>query len=139
GVARYLKERNPSVRIVLADPMGSALYHWVLDGELFAEGSSITEGIGTSRVTANLEGTPIDSALRVPDQQCVDMVYRLLREEGLFVGGSSGINVGAAVQLAADLGPGHTLVTLLSDRGGLYARRLFNADWLREKGLVPPG
>ena len=138
GVARYLKERKPSVRIALADPMGSALYHWVLDGELLAEGSSITEGIGTSRVTANLEGTPIDSALRVDDQQCVNMVYRLLREEGLFVGGSSGINLGAAVQLAADLGPGHTVVTLLCDRGGLYGGRLFNPAWLREKGLTPP-
>lgn len=138
GVARYLKERKPSVRTVLADPMGSALYHWVLEGELLAEGSSITEGIGTSRITANLEGTPIDSALRVDDQQCVNIIYRLLREEGLFVGGSSGINVGAALRLATDLGPGHVVVTLLCDRGGLYGGRLFNPAWLQEKGLTPP-
>lgn len=138
GVARYLKERKPEVRIVLADPMGSALYHWVLEGELCAEGKSITEGIGTSRVTANLEGTPIDSALRVDDQQCLDMLYRLLREEGLFVGGSSGINLVAALQLAREMGPGHCIVTLLCDRGGLYAGRLFNPDWLREAGLCVP-
>ncbi|MNF26230.1 putative cystathionine beta-synthase [compost metagenome] len=138
GVARYLKERKPAVRIVLADPMGSSLYHWVLDGELRAEGKSITEGIGTSRVTANLQDTPIDSALQVDDQQCVDMLYRLLREEGLFVGGSSGINLVAAQQLARELGPGHCVVTLLCDRGGLYAGRLFNPAWLREAGLQPP-
>ena len=136
GVARYLKERNPQVRIVLADPQGSALYSWVKTGELKAEGSSITEGIGTTRVTANLEGTPIDDALRIDDQACVTMVYRLLREEGFFVGGSTGINVAAAVQVARELGPGHTVVTLLCDRGGLYLTRLFNPDWLREKGLA---
>lgn len=137
GVARYLKERNPKVRIVLADPMGSALYHWVLSGELQAEGSSITEGIGTTRITANLEGTPIDSAVQVDDQSCVSMVYRLLREEGLFLGGSSGINLVAAVRVARELGPGHRVVTLLCDRGGLYMRRLFNPAWLSEHGLSP--
>jgi cysteine synthase A len=135
GVARYLKERNPRIRIVLADPQGSALYSWIKSGELKAEGSSITEGIGTTRVTANLEGTPIDDAVQIDDPTCVRMVYRLLREEGLFVGGSTGINVTAAVQVARQLGPGHTIVTLLADRGGLYATRLFNPDWLREKGL----
>jgi cysteine synthase A len=135
GVARYLKERNPRVRIVLADPQGSALYSWIKSGELKAEGSSITEGIGTTRVTANLAGTPIDDAVQIDDPTCVQMVYRLLREEGLFVGGSTGINVAAAVQVARQLGPGHTIVTLLADRGGLYATRLFNPDWLREKGL----
>jgi cysteine synthase A len=137
GVARYLKERDARVRIVLADPQGSALYNWVKTGELKAEGSSITEGIGTSRVTANLEGTPIDDAVSIDDPTCVRMVYRLLREEGLFVGGSSGINVAAAVQVARDLGPGHTVVTVLADRGSLYAQRLFNPQWLREKGLAP--
>lgn len=136
GVARYLKERDPKVRIVLADPMGSALYNWVKTGELLAEGSSITEGIGTTRITANLEGTPIDDAVQVDDPACVAMVYRLLREEGLFVGGSSGINLAAAVQVARELGPGHTIVTLLCDRGGLYAGRLFNSQWLQEKGLA---
>lgn len=135
GVARHLKERDARVRIVLADPQGSALYNWVKTGELTAQGSSITEGIGTTRVTANLEGTPIDDAVAIDDATCVRMVYRLLREEGFFVGGSSGINVAAAVQLAREMGPGHTIVTLLCDRGGLYAQRLFNPAWLREKGL----
>ncbi len=137
GVARALKERNPNVRIVLADPQGSALYNWIKTGELKSEGSSITEGIGTTRVTANLEGTPIDDAVTIDDQSCVAMVYRLLREEGLFVGGSSGINVAAAVAVARQLGPGHTVVTVLADRGGLYAQRLFNSAWLRERGLAP--
>jgi len=136
GVARYLKECNPRLRIVLADPQGSALYSWVKTGELKAEGSSITEGIGTTRVTANLEGAPIDDAVQIDDQTCVAMVYRLLREEGLFVGSSSGINVAAALQVARQLGSGHTVVTLLCDRGGLYFKRLFNPDWLREKGLT---
>jgi cysteine synthase A len=136
GVARYLKERDPRVRIVLADPHGSALYSWVKTGELRAEGSSITEGIGTTRVTANLAGTPIDDAVRVDDATCVRTVYRLLREEGLFVGGSSGINVAAAVEVARALGAGKRVVTLLCDRGGLYAQRLFNPEWLREKGLT---
>jgi cysteine synthase A len=135
GVARYLKERKPTVRVVLADPHGSGLYNFVKRGEIASEGNSITEGIGNSRITANLEGTPIDDALRIDDQTCVTMVYRLLREEGLYVGGSTGINVAAAVELARQMGPGHTIVTLLCDRGGLYATRLFNAQWLREKGL----
>ena len=135
GVARYLKQEKPAVRIVLADPSGSALYSWVKTGVLKASGSSITEGIGTTRITANLEGTPIDDAVSVDDPTCVKMVYRLLREEGLFVGGSSGINLGAAVQVARDLGPGHTIVTLLCDRGGLYSQRLFNEEWLKGKGL----
>jgi len=136
GVARYLKECDPQLRIVLADPQGSALYSWVKTGELKAEGSSITEGIGTTRVTANLAGTPIDDAVQIDDQTCVTMVYRLLGEEGLFVGSSSGINVAAAVAVARQMGPGHTVVTLLCDRGGLYFKRLFNAEWLREKGLT---
>jgi cysteine synthase A len=136
GVARFLKERNPKVRIVLADPHGSGLYSYVKTGEIQVQGSSITEGIGSSRVTANLEGTPIDDALRIDDQACVSMVYRLLREEGLFVGGSSGINVAAAVQLAREMGPGHRIVTLLCDRGSLYHARLFNPGWLKSKGLT---
>lgn len=136
GVARYLKQRNPEVRIVLADPHGSALYDWVKTGVLTASGSSITEGIGTMRVTANLEGTPIDDAVRIDDRACVTMVHKLLHEEGLFVGGSTGINVAAAVHVARELGPGHVVVTLLCDRGGLYQQRLFNPAWLREKGLA---
>ena len=135
GTARFLKERNPKVRIVLADPHGSALYSWAKTGELRAEGGSITEGIGTTRITANFEGTPVDDAERVSDLEAVGMVYRLLREEGLFVGGSTGINMAAAVATARKLGPGHTVVTLLCDRGSLYFKRLFNPAWLREKGL----
>jgi len=137
GVARYLKEKKPGVRIVLADPEGSALYAWKKTGKLEASGSSITEGIGTTRITANFEGTPVDDAVQVSDKRAVAMVYRLLREEGLFVGGSTGINVCGAVDAARALGPGHTIVTLLCDRGSLYFKRLFNADWLREKGLFP--
>ncbi len=136
GVARYLKEQKPDVNIVLADPCGSALYNWIKHGELKSEGSSISEGIGNSRITANLQGTPIDDALRIDDRTCVDMVYRLLREEGLYVGGSSGINVAAAAALAKQMGPGHTIVTLLCDRGATYAARLFNAEWLAQKNLL---
>jgi len=135
GTARFLKEMNPKVRIVVADPHGSALYSWAKTGELRAEGGSITEGIGTTRITANFEGTPVDDAERVSDLEAVGMVYRLLREEGLFVGGSTGINMAAAVSTARKLGPGHTVVTLLCDRGSLYFKRLFNPAWLREKGL----
>ena len=137
GTARFLKEKNARVAIVLADPHGSALYSWVKTGALESEGSSIAEGIGTTRITANFEGTPVDDSVRVSDQEAVTHVYRLLREEGLYVGGSSGINVAAAVETARKLGPGHTIVTLLCDRGSLYFQRLFNTDWLREKGLAP--
>jgi len=137
GTARFLKEKKPAVRIVLADPQGSALYNWKKTGELKAEGSSITEGIGTTRITANFEGTPVDDAVQVSDQAAVTMVYRLLREEGLYVGGSSGINVCAAVETAKVVGPGHTIVTLLCDRGSLYFQRLFNAAWLADRGLHP--
>ncbi len=136
GVARYLKEQNPAIRIILADPHGSALYNWVKRGELKIEGSSISEGIGNSRVTANLHGTPIDDAIRIDDRTCVQMVHRLLREEGLYVGGSSGINVAAAEALARQMGPGHTIVTLLCDRGATYATRLFNQEWLAQKNLL---
>ena len=137
GTARFLKEKKPGVRIVLADPVGSALFAWVKTGKLEAGGSSITEGIGTTRITANFEGTPVDDAVQVDDQRAVSMVYRLLREEGLFVGGSTGINVAAAVDTARAMGRGHTIVTLLCDRGSLYGQRLFNPAWLAEKGLRP--
>lgn len=126
-----------AARIVLAEPQGSTLYRWVKTGELKAEGSSISEGIGTSRVTANLEGTPIDDGVQMDDQSAVSRVYRLLREEGLCVGSSSGTNVAAAVKVARDLGLGHSIVTLLCDRGALYFQRLFNGDCLRAKGLRP--
>ena len=137
GVSMYLKEKNPAIKTVLADPMGSALYSYVKTGETKAEGSSITEGIGNSRVTANMEGAPIDDAIQIHDPECVRVVYRLLREEGLFVGGSTGINVAAAVALAKQLGPGHTIVTILCDSGTRYQSRLFNREWLAAKGLLP--
>ncbi|MFW5740862.1 MAG: cysteine synthase A [Myxococcota bacterium] len=139
GVAMFLKERRDAIRTVLADPMGSGLYRWVKDGEMKAEGNSITEGIGNSRVTANLEGAPIDDAIRVDDPTCVRAVYQLLYREGLFLGGSSGINVAAAVELAEELGPGHTIVTVLCDGGARYQSRLFDAGWLQSKGLQMPG
>lgn len=137
GVAMYLKEKNPAIKTVLADPMGSALYSYIKTGETQSEGSSITEGIGNSRVTANMEGAPIDDAIRIDDPECIRVVYRLLREEGIFVGGSSGINVAAAVELAKQIGAGHTIVTILCDSGGRYQSRLFNQEWLQAKGLSP--
>lgn len=136
GVSRALKQFNPKVRAILADPQGSALYHWVKRGELKAEGpGSITEGIGTARVTDNLKDSPLDDAVHVNDVDTVTMVYRLLHEEGLFLGSTSGVNVAAAVQVARLLGPGHTIVTILCDSGHKYQSRLFNRQWLTEKGL----
>jgi cysteine synthase A len=137
GISRYLKSKSSAVRIVLVDPPGSALYHYVREGELKTDGgSSITEGIGTGRVTANLEGTPIDDALRIQDAQTMHFVYRLLREEGLLLGSTSGFNVAAAAALAKQLGPGHTIVTILCDGGAKYQSRLFNKDWVRERGFL---
>jgi len=137
GVALYLKEQNPRVRCVLADPHGSALYSWATTGELVSEGSSITEGIGNSRVTANLEGAPVDDAVRI-DQAALDTIYRLLWQEGLFLGGSVGINVAAAVETARRLGPGHTIVTVLCDSGDRYRSRLYDQSWLEGRGLRQP-
>jgi cysteine synthase len=137
GIARYLKSKSAAVRVVLVDPPGSALFHWFKDGELKTDGgSSITEGIGTGRVTANLEGTPIDDALRISDAQTMHYVYRLMREEGLLLGSTAGINVAAAVTLAKQLGPGHTIVTILCDGGAKYQSRLFNQTWVAEKGFA---
>ncbi len=138
GVALYLKEKNPAIQTVLADPYGSGLYSFAKTGEIKLEGNSITEGIGNSRVTANMENVPIDDAIRVDDQEAVNVVYQLLRKDGLFMGGSVGINVGAAMQLAKKLGPGHTIVTVLCDSGSRYQSRLFNSEWLASKGLVMP-
>ena len=138
GVAMYLKEKNPQIKNVLADPMGSGLYSYVKTGEPSSEGSSITEGIGNSRVTANMEDVPIDDALQVTDQEAVRVVYQLLRKDGLFMGGSVGINVGAAIALAKQLGAGHTIVTVLCDGGARYQSRLFNPEWLATKGLSIP-
>ena len=138
GVSRFLKERKASVRTVLADCMGSALYSYVKTGEAeMSEGPSITEGIGNSRVTDNLQDAPVDDAVQVTDQAMVSLVYRLLREEGWFFGSSTGINLAAAVEVARELGPGHTVVTLLCDGGAKYQSRLFNRAWLQEQGLTP--
>jgi cysteine synthase len=137
GVALYLKEKNPNIKTVLADPMGSGLYSYVKTGEIHMEGGSVTEGIGNSRVTANLEGAPIDDAIQIDDQECIRVIYQLLRKDGLFMGGSVGINVGAAVALAKQLGPGHTIVTVLCDGGTRYQSKLYNPEWLAEKGLMP--
>ncbi len=137
GISRYLKRENSKVQVFLADPQGSSLYHWLRHGELKATGAgSITEGIGIGRVTANLEGSPIDDALHVTDVDCVRTVYQLLRDEGLFLGSTSGVNVAAAVQIARRLGPGHTIATILCDGGAKYQSRLFNRKWLGEKGLL---
>jgi cysteine synthase len=137
GVSEFLKSRRKAVRCVLADPPGSSLYAWVRSGTLAATGSgSITEGIGIGRVTANLSGAPIDDALHVEDGDTVRSVYQLLHEEGLFLGATSGINVAAAVRVARELGPGHTIVTVLCDGGAKYQSRLFNHEWLQQKGLA---
>lgn len=139
GIGMYLKERKRDVVIGLADPMGAALYNWYKNGVLKAEGSSITEGIGQSRITKNLEGAPIDVPLQIPDDEAVAVLWDLLRHEGLLMGTSSGINVAGAIRLAREMGPGHTIVTILADGGQRYASRLFNPEFLRSKNLpVPP-
>ena len=138
GVSMGLKEKNPGVTIGLADPMGAALYNYYKHGTLKSEGSSITEGIGQGRITANLEGAEIDAAYQIPDAEALPVVFNLLREEGLCLGGSSGINVAGAIRLARDMGPGHTIVTVLADYGTRYQSRLFNPTFLREKGLPVP-
>jgi cysteine synthase len=135
GAALFFKDQNPKIRCVVADPMGSGLYSYAKTGEISIEGSSITEGIGNSRITANMEGAPIDDAIRIDDRECLRVVYQLLRKDGLFMGGSVGINVGAAVALAQEMGPGHTIVTILCDSGSRYQSRLYNAQWLASKGL----
>ena len=139
GVAAALKSKNPAIKIALTDPLGSALYDWVERGELHSEGSSITEGIGQGRVTANLEGAPIDLAFRVPDEEALPIVFDLAEHEGLLLGGSSGINVAGAMHLARELGPGHTIVTILCDSGSRYQSKLFNPAFLRDKNLPVPG
>jgi cysteine synthase A len=138
GVAMALKARNPKVRIALADPMGAALFSYYTTGVLKAEGSSITEGIGQGRITKNLEGAPIDTAYQIPDAEAVPIIFDLLEHEGLCLGGSSGINVAGAIRLAKELGPGHTIVTVLADYGTRYQSKLFNPGFLRSKGLPVP-
>lgn len=137
GVAMYLKEKNPAIKCVLADPMGSGLYSYVKTGEIKTEGNSITEGIGNSRITANMEGAPADDAIQIDDTEAIRVVYQLLRKDGLFMGGSTGINIAAAVALAKQMGPGHSIVTILCDSGSRYQSRIFNYEWLESKGLLP--
>ena len=138
GVGMYLKEKNPKVRIGLADPMGAALYSYYTKGELKSEGSSITEGIGQGRITKNLEGAPVDAAYQIPDEEALPIIFQLLKQEGLCLGGSTGINVAGAIRMAKDLGPGHTIVTLLCDSGTRYQTKLFNPAFLKSKNLPVP-
>jgi cysteine synthase A len=138
GVSLALKERNPDIRIVLADPHGSGLYGWVKSNDLSIEGSSITEGIGQSRVTDNLAGVAIDDAERIPDAEALEQIYDVLIHEGLSVGTSAGINIAAAIRVAKAMGPGHTIATILCDGGSRYQSKLFNPEFLRGKGLPVP-
>src|SRR6201999_982925 len=138
GVAMALKERNPKIRTVLADCEGSGLFGWIKHNDLKIEGSSITEGIGNSRVTANMDGAPIDDAEKIPDGEALELIYDVMIHEGLSVGTSSGINIAAAVRVARAMGPGHTVVTILADGGARYQSKLFNPEFLREKGLPVP-
>jgi cysteine synthase A len=138
GVAAALRERDPNVAIGLADPPGAALFSYYTTGELKAEGSSITEGIGQGRITANLEGLEVDYAFQIPDEESIPVCFELLEHEGLCMGPSSGVNVAGAIRLARELGPGKTIVTILADYGNRYQSKLFNADFLRSKGLAVP-
>ncbi|MCA3709713.1 MAG: cysteine synthase A [Phenylobacterium sp.] len=139
GVAEALKARSPSVRIGLADPMGAALYNWYAHGELKSEGTSISEGIGQGRITANLEGLVVDMPYQVPDEEMLDVIFDLATHEGLIMGGSTGINVAGAMRMAQDLGPGHTIVTILCDQGARYQSKIYNPAFLAERGLPVPG
>ncbi len=138
GVGIGLKAKNSKVQIGIADPMGASLYSYYTTGVLKAEGSSITEGIGQSRITANLEGAPVDRAYQIPDEEAVPVVFDLLEHEGLCLGGSSGINVAGAIRMAKEMGPGHTIVTVLCDYGTRYQSKLFNPDFMRSKNLPVP-
>lgn len=137
GVSMFLKAQNPDIKCIVADPMGSGLYSYVKTGEINPVGNSVTEGIGNSRITKNMEGAPIDDAIQVDDHEAIRVLYQLLQKDGLFMGGSVGINVGAAVALAKEMGPGHTLVTVLCDSGQRYQSRLYDRNWLASKGLSP--
>jgi len=138
GVSLFLKSKNKKIRIAAADPFGAAMYSWFKHGTLESEGSSITEGIGQGRVTKNIDGVPVDDAYQIPDNEALPLVFDLLKNEGLCLGGSSGINVAGAIRLARDLGPGHTVVTMLADSGTRYQSKLFNPAFLRGKGLPCP-
>jgi len=138
GVSMVLKEHNPDIVIAVADPGGAAMYNWYKNGELKAEGTSITEGIGQGRVTKNLEGATIDDAFRINDEEALPIIFDLLKNEGLCMGGSTGINVGGAIKLAKQMGPGHTIVTVLCDYGQRYQSKLFNSAFLKERNLPYP-
>jgi cysteine synthase A len=138
GISRYLKEQNPDVTIALSDPFGSALYHHYAHGELKAEGSSVSEGIGQGRITANLAMAKIDTQYQIPDEEALPIIYDMLKREGLLLGGSSAINIAGAMRLAKDLGPGKTIVTILCDSGQRYQSKIWNPVFLREKNLPVP-
>lgn len=138
GVSLALKEKSKKIQIGLADPGGAALYEYYAHGELKAEGTSITEGIGQGRITANLEGIQVDKAYRVNDDEALTVLFELVEQEGLCLGGSSGVNVAGAMRLAKDLGPGHTIVTILCDYGNRYQSKLYNPEFLHSKGLPVP-
>jgi cysteine synthase len=139
GVGAGLKARNRNIVVALADPMGAALYNFYAHGVLKAEGSSITEGIGQSRVTANLEGAPVDDQFQIPDQEALPLIFDLVKDEGISVGSSTGINIAGAIRLARKMGPGKTILTFLTDSGSRYQSKLYNPEFLRAKGLpVPP-
>ena len=139
GISLFLKGKSKNIRTAAADPMGAAMYSYIKTGELKSEGSSITEGIGQGRITKNMEGAPIDDAYQIGDAEALPIIFDLLKEEGLCLGGSSGINVAGAIRLAKDMGPGHTIVTVLCDYGTRYISKLFNPAFLKEKGLPSPG
>jgi len=138
GVSMFLKSKNRKIKIAVADPLGAAMYSWFKHGKLESDGTSITEGIGQGRVTKNIEGAPVDDAYQIPDYEALPLVFELLRQEGLCLGGSSGINIAGAIRLAKDLGPGHTVVTILADSGTRYQSKLFNPQFLKAKGLPYP-
>jgi cysteine synthase A len=138
GVSQFLRRKKKNIVICLADPPGAALYNYYANGKLMAEGSSITEGIGQGRITDNLSDIEIDKAYRIPDQETIDVMFRLTHEEGLFLGSSSGINVAASMKLAKEMGPGHCIVTILCDSGTRYLSKLYNPDFLESKGLLFP-
>ncbi len=138
GVGLSLKEKNSDIVIALADPMGAAMYSYFTTGDLASEGNSVTEGIGQGRITENVDGTPVDRAYQIPDEEALAIMFDLVRTEGLLVGGSTGINIAGAIRLAKDMGPGHTIVTILCDSGARYQSKLFNPEFLREKNLTVP-
>ena len=138
GVGQFLKHKNKNIKVCLADPPGAALYNYYTHGKLEAEGSSITEGIGQGRITANLKDSTIDEAFYIPDQETIDVMFRLVQEEGLFLGSSSGINVAGSIRLAKKMGKGHRIVTILCDTGTRYLSKLFNPEFLRSKNLTYP-